>query len=298
MNDIRAIKERYALNTQRYTIKKGVIIINADDGRFVFKKNKGNDIEKLYRYLDSRGFSHYVPLVKADDYFNVYEYIDDIDTPMEQKAMDIMYVLSLLHNKTTHYKEVDIDDYKKIYEDVNYQIEYYYNYFTNLIEKIETEVYMSPASYLLARNISKIFALLSFCKHEIDSWYRLIRGKRKQRVVTLHNNLDVDHLLANNDMYLISWEKSKIDMPIYDIYNIYKKHYFDLDFFELLRVYEHKYPLLPEERKLLFVLLSLPEKLEFTNDNYHNCKVINNYLDYIYKTDELVSNYYATNKVE
>jgi len=298
MNNIREIKNKYALNTQRYTIKKGVTIVESDNGRFVFKNNSGNNIKDLYKYLNLRNFDHYVPLIETDDRFNVYNYIEEIDIPMEQKALDLMYILSLLHNKTTFYKEMDIDDYKKIYEEISTKIEYYYKYFTNLIEIIEAKVYMSPAEYLLARHISKIYLSLAFCKREINNWYQLIKGKRKQRLVTIHNNLEVDHLLESDGMYLTSWEKYKNDMPIYDIYNLYKKHYFDLDFFELLRVYENKYLLLPEERKLLFVLISIPEHIDFSSDQYQNCKLVNKYLDYVYKTEEFISNYYSTDKVE
>ncbi len=298
MNSIKEIKEKYALNPQRYTIKNGITIIDTNNGRLVFKKNKGNSIKELYKYLKTRNFEHYIPLIETDDRFNIYNYIEEVDVPLEQKALDLMFILSLLHNKTTYYKEVDIDDYKKIYEEINNNIDYYYKYFSALIEQIETKVYMSPAEYLLARNISKIYLSLSFCKTETSNWYQLIKGKRKQRVVMLHNNLELDHLLVSDGIYLTSWENYKVDMPIYDIYNLYKKHYFDLDFFELLKIYENKYPLLLEERKLLFVLITMPDKIEFTENHYLDCKLINKYLDYIYKTEELILNYYTTNKVE
>ena len=298
MNDIKTIKKRYALKTHSYTIKKGVTIVCAAEGRFVFKRNRGNDIATLYKYLKSRNFNHFGPLVNIDPDFIIYEYIDDIKLPIEQRGLDMMFLLSLLHSKTTFYKEGDFDDYKKIFEEVNEQLEYFYHYYTELIDNIETKVYMSPTEYLLARNISKIFYLLSFAKKEIEEWYKLIKDKRKQRFVTLHNNVEVDHLLENNEMYLISWENHDMGMPIYDIYNMYKKHYFDFDFFELLKVYENKYPLLKEEKKLLFILISIPEEIKLTANEYDNCKKVNQYLDYIYITNELLSNYYTANEVK
>ncbi len=291
MNDIRNIKEKYALNTQRYTIKKGITIVDADDGRFVFKRNSGNDVENLYKYLNSRNFNYYAPLIRSDDNYNIYNYIDEVDTPLEQKALDLMFILSLLHNKTTFYKEVDIDNYKKIYEDITDKINYYNSYYTDMINKIETKIYMSPTEYLIARNINKIYASITFCKQELNSWYQLIKGKHKQRLVTLHNNLELDHLIEGNEIYLVSWDKYKVDMPIYDIYTLYQKHYFDLDFNELLKVYEDKYPLLEEEKQLLFILIALPHKIDLTTDQYQNCKIVNNYFDYIFKTEELISNY-------
>ena len=57
----------------------------------------------------------------------------------------------------------------------------------------------------------------------MESWYELVKTKKRKRVVTLHNNLKLDNLIKNNQTFLISWDKSKIDMPIYDIVNFYNR---------------------------------------------------------------------------
>ena len=46
-------------------------------------------------------------------------YINDIDEPKEQKIIDLTNIITLLHNKTTMYKEIDLDNYKYIYEEIN-----------------------------------------------------------------------------------------------------------------------------------------------------------------------------------
>ena len=45
----------------------------------------------------------------------------------------------------------------------------------------------------------------------------MVKDKRKVRYVVVHNNLDLDHFLKGKNNYLISWDKSKIDLPIYDL---------------------------------------------------------------------------------
>ena len=152
---------------------------------------------------------------------------------------------------------------------------------------------MSPSQYLLARNITKIFSSLNFCKHELDNWYELVKEKRKQRFVVLHNNLDLDHFLRNDKSYLISWDKSKIDIPIFDIYKLYKKYSLDYDFEYILKRYENSYPLHEEERKLLIILISLPDRLEFDKKEYDLCKDISRQIDVLYKTEKLISPYYS-----
>ncbi len=294
MNNIREILKKYACNPCRYTIKNDVTIVDTDNRHFVFKKRKrDNNVKNLFKYLTSRNFNYFPNLISIEDEYDVYEYIEETDTPREQKAEDIMYLLSLLHNKTTYYQEMDIDEYKETYEKINNNLDYIYYYYNDIISSIEQKTYMSPSEYLIARNISKIMNCISFCKNEVEKWYQLIKNKPKKRLVTIHNNIDVDHFLRNENLYLISWDNAKRDLPIYDIYNFYKKDVFNYDFNKLLEIYESKYPLLKEEKKLLFLLLSIPEKFEFTNNEFENCKKARRLFDYLYKTEMLITPYYT-----
>jgi thiamine kinase-like enzyme len=141
------------------------------------------------------------------------------------------------------YKEIDIDYYKYIYENTIKQIEEIYNYYNIVMDNIELEVYMSPADYLICRNISYIYSAIDYAKKNIEYWYQIIENKRKIRVVTNHNKLSLDHYLKSDKPYLISWESSNIDMPIYDLISLYTNNYLDFDFTELLDIYLSKYPL-------------------------------------------------------
>jgi len=296
-NSINSILEKHALNPIKYTIKNNVTIVDTDKGRVVFKKKKDgnrNNVNNLYEYLNSRNFSYYPKLIQNDDRddYNIYEYIEEIDTPDEQKALDIINLIGLLHNKTTYYKEATEDTYKEIYEKIKKELDYLYNYYTDLITIVDNSVYMSPKEYLFARNISKIYACIMFCNVELDKWLDFVKDKKKQRVVTLHNNLELGHLVRSNEPYLISWENAIKDIPIYDFYNLYQKHYLDLDFIDLFEEYNERYPLLEEEKMLLLIMLSIPKKIEFIDNELECCKQIRKQLDYMYKTEELVKNFY------
>ena len=272
----------------RCTIKKKATIVDTDKGCFVLKERTGNNIKDVYDYLKSRSFEYYPGLIKFDDRYNVYEYIEDINTPIDQKAFDMMYILSLLHNKTTFFKELDIDEYKALYEDLTNKVEEVNSYYTNLINGIERTVYMSPSQYLIARSISEIYGALYYSKTELDNWYELVKDNNKKRIVTLYNNNDINHLIRNESLYLINWENSKIENPIYDMYDFYKKYALDFDFLDLLDYYEQQYPLLEEEKKLLFIMISIPEKVIFTDNEFENCKSAKNIVDYVFKTGSLI----------
>ena len=268
--------------------KKGkCLIVNVDNKKYVIKADN-NHISSLYSYLNSRGFNNYPKLLLNDDKYNVYEFIDNVNSSIEQKAYDLIELLSLLHSKTTYYKTMDIDEYKELFENSMKKIDSTVTYYNNLMNNIEIHMFMSPSEYLIARNISKIMSSLESSKNSIISWYDLVKTKAKKRIVTLYNNIDLDHILRNKDLYLLSWDKSKEGIPIYDLYEFYNKYsYLNID--DLLDYYEKKYPLLEEEKLLLSSLISIPPILEFTSNELDNCKNIKKVIDNIYRSEILVS---------
>lgn len=296
MKKINEVLKKYSLKPHRYIKEGNVTIIDTDQGRYVIKEKKKSN-NKIYNYLNSRNFDYYPNLLTdINEDYEITEYIEEFDIPPEQKIMDLIDLISLLHSKTTHYKEIDEDEYKEIYEDISNNISYLNSYYSDLIDIIDTKVYPSPGEYLLARNITKIFAAIMYSKNEVEKWYELVKNSHKKRLVVLHNNLDLSHFLRNSESYLISWDKSKIDIPIFDLYKLYKRNGLEFEFSEVLKRYEKNYPLLPEERKLLFILMALPDKIEFSKNEYQNCKEVNRMIEFVYKTEMIISPYYSKEK--
>lgn len=270
--------------------KNSYIIETKDNKKYVLKEENFKD----YDYLLSRNINFFPNSFKLDNY-TVYEYLDNIESSDEEKLLDIINLISLLHTKTTRYKNVDIDDYKLIYEDLSNQITSVNNYYLELNDLIDNEIYMSPSQYLLARNISKIYSAISFCRAQLDEWYDLIKENPKQRQAYIHNNLELDHLRRNNNPYLISWNKSKLDFPINDIYSLYKKYYYN-NFDTLLNTYQKRYPLKEEELKLFFIKISIPYKIEFTNNEFENTKKVKDLILYLDHGDNIIRPYYQKTK--
>lgn len=294
MLSLKEILKKYALKPHRYEKKGKVVYIDTEKGRFVVKNNNRN--KEILNYLESRNFDYFPKNINdIDDEYEILEYIEEANIPKEQKMMDMIDLVSLLHNKTTHYKEIDSNHYTQIYEDINNNIAYLYSYYTDLITIIESKVIPSPSEYLLSRNISKIYAALNFSKSEIEKWYEIVKDKKKDRFVVVHNNLDLSHFLRNKNSYLISWDKSRIDKPIFDLYKLYRRHYNEFDFVEVLKRYERNYPLSEEERKLFFILIALPDKLELDSNEYNLTKKTTSLIDNIFRTEVFVSPYYSKN---
>lgn len=286
MKQINKILKKNDIRALSYKKKGKVIIADTNIGKIVIKKNNNKDY--IYNYLNTRNFNYYPDIIEKDD-FIISKYIEDIDIPREQKILDLIDLVSLMHSKTTHYKEVSNDEYKKIYEDLSNNFEYLYQYYIDIISLIDEKVFMSPKEYTLARNISYIFKNIEIGKEYIEKWKNQIEGLTKKRVVVVHNNLDLSHYITNN--YLISFDKSKIDMPIFDLYNLYNNHNKDFSFLEILKRYEDNYPLKTYERELLFILLMMPKKIEFNDTEYNMCIKIMEEIERIKKTYILIEEY-------
>lgn len=279
----------------RYTIKGKSTILETTCGDFIIKP-KNKDINELYTYLTNRGFMNYPKIIDSSrDEVNVFEYVEDIKLPKEQKCDDLIEITASLHNKTSYFKEVSEDKFKSIYEDIKSNINYLSNYYNTLYEIGFNEVYESPSNYIFMRNYFKINAALEYANNELDNWYSLVTSETKIRVCLIHNNLELNHLLNNK---LISWDNYMIDTPVIDIVKLYKKEWKNIDFSEILERYMYKFPLLEYEKKLLFILISMPPEIKKSDNEFEKCKVVSEVMDYVFKTEELIRPYNTEHEEE
>lgn len=286
MKEINTLLKKNDIRALSYKKIGKVIIADTNIGKIAIKEN--NNKEYIYNYLNTRNFNYYPEIIESSNYV-ISKYIEDVEIPKEQKILDLIDLVSLMHSKTTHYKEVKEDEYRKIYEDLSNNFEYLYGYYLDIITLIDDKVFMSPSEYTLALNISYIFKNIEIGKAYIEDWLKQIEGLNKMRVVVVHNNLDLAHYFTSN--HLISWDKSKIDMPIFDLYNLYNNHNKDFSFIEILKRYESDYPLKDYERNLLFILMTMPKKIEFDDTEYNMCVKITEEIERIKRTHLFIEEY-------
>lgn len=291
-NSIEVLKKIY--KPYKYTIKNSCTMLESTTGNIIIKEKGKTNIKELFSYLNSRNFDKFPKLIEDNrSDVNVFEYIEDIEMPIEQKMSDLISVVANLHNKTTYHKEVTADKYKEIYENILNNIIYKEKIYEELILFAEDEVFPSPSNQLLLTNSSKIFDCLSFCKSELEEWYSLVKENHKERVALIHNNLKLEHFLRNKQEYLISWDNAVVDTPILDVVTLYRNESLKVNFSEILKEYLNSYELTDEELKLLFILIVIPDEVNVNNQEITNVQNIRRLLDYIYKTEELIRPYYA-----
>ena len=297
MKPIKEVCASFQLEPKRYRILKNVTVVESDDKQLVFKKQY-QDKKDLYRYLEMRGFHYFPPLLGERAGYEIYPYIEEAPLPREQKALDLMYVISLLHNKTTFYRTVDLNQLKKFYEEQSQTIDYLFQYYQDLQTMIEGQVYMSPSEYLWIRNSSLFYQQLNKAKELLENWYQLASKQKKERYALVHHHLSLDHFIEKENGYLISWDQAKMDLPIYDFYSFYEENTYDFDYTSLFEVYNAKYPLLKEEKLRLFLLLLIPHKIQLQKEEIKSCRSVYQELKRMEKVGDLISKQYKENAKE
>ena len=286
MNDLKEKLSVYnfKINSLKYIGK--VIIIDTTNGKYIYKN--GNNY-KIYEYLESRGFNYFPkPINSKDTTYELTPYVKELITPDEQRINDLVNLVSFLHEKTFFYKELDLDELKTMYENLNSGADYLMKYYNDLNNIIDNTTFMSPSEYLLVRNIDLFYYLISFVKVESTNWYNNLKDKRSIRYSMVHNNLKPSHILENNTTYLISWNKARIDLPYKDLKTILEDNYSKLDIENIIKSYVKNNKLDKNEYIFLLINLALPKKIEFTSNTCLDCYNLSNYIEYLRKIEVLV----------
>lgn len=273
----------------KITISGKSNILTTKDGNIVIKK-KNKDIKKLYKYLNSRTFNKYPKLIDEIDNNYIYEYLNDYDIPTNQKIIEQAKTLAELHCKTCYFKNVKLDNFKEIYENIINNINYIEDYYNKLYDKALSEEYIRPSLYILIINSSLIRSNIKYLRKELETWYKMINELDKIRVVYNHNNLSISHFIDNK---FISWDNYTIDSPVIDLIKIYNNDYGKYDFSIFLNEYLNNFELLDYEKTLLFIMISLPKPINFTNNELNSTISVSKQISYIQNTNKLIRPYYS-----
>lgn len=264
MNNYKYLINKNNLKVNKITYKSNSVLINTPLGSFIIKENENI---KTYDYLLSRGFDYLLPIIDYDNSNILFKYEESINYDINEKALDYIKLLSLLHNKTSYYITINKEDNKKLYNNLNTYIDNIKSYYDELASSIENKEYYSPNEYLLIRNISVIYKNIFIVKDKLKKWYEKYKNNVRKRVCTLYNNCDLDNLIkTKNNIYLYNFSKSYIDSPIYDLNNFYDKFYQKFDFKNLYKSYNKVLELNEYEKELLLILNLLPLKIYIGND--------------------------------
>ena len=256
-----------------------LIVISKDKKKICKKKTKNKNIPIL-NYLNSKDFHNYIDTYIVDGY-EVREYLDEVDISIEDKLKELINVVSILHIKTTHYKNYSLNDIKLFYERNIDEVLKTKEYYNNLIEKNDIYLFLKPSINLLINKISIILVALDNSKYFLDKWYEIVKDKQRKRVVLNHNDLKISNFIMSNNSYLINFNKYIVDYPLYDLISIYKNNYQVIDMIDIYKEYNNRYKLYDEEKYLLFSLLLKIDILDFNDIEIINTRKVSYLINYL-----------------
>lgn len=270
-------------------------LIRKDNKDYLYKV-KSHNKEKLFNYLRLKDFQNFLPPEEVTDSYEIYPFIKEKNIPIEDKAIELINILSLLHTKTTTYQEVNKEKLEEDYDKIKQEILYLKNYYLDLQDFLETREFMAPAEYILMINISKFHKALKYAERKLDDWFQEKQNTIKERVVQVHKNITLDHFLIGDNSYFINWDKSTKATVIYDFLNFYKNEFSSLEMSSLFDQYQSKYEYTKDELLLFQALISIPKKITFKNSNIINVIEARRVISYVEKTNAFLSKYNEKNK--
>ena len=202
--------------------------------------------------------------------------------------MDMIEIVALLHTKTISFKDITLDKYKELYDNLNNNINYSFNYYEERFNQYIQKEYNTPSEFLLLRNYSIIYEAFYYCLDMLDKWYVLVKDKTKQRVSLIHNNLKLEQFIHNTDSYLISWDNYRYDTPIIDLYNLYKNEWENVSFLDVFSEYNNSFELLEEEKILFNILVSTPYIDEKYINEYDECVKYRKLINYLNCSSKII----------
>ena len=288
--EIESIIRKRCIHPIAYRRIKSVYVIKTNKEEYVIKLHTNN--YDIYKYLLSKDFLFFPKNYNhPNDNYDISQFIKGLIMANEQRLSDYIKIIALLHFKTSYKREIDLDEIKEKYESISTRIINLRKHYQDLNEKIEHDIFFSPAAYLLIRNISLIYSILDISLSILNDVYNKIKNEKSIRVSLLHNSVDIDHLIISDHEYLVSWDKSFFASPIVEITEIYRKYYQYISLSDLLKIYENINKLTLLEKKALLINLAIPKELLLTTNTYSDTKIINDEINYLNKVYELLIKY-------
>lgn len=271
--------------SNKIEIINNIQIINEDNKKYIKKKTK-TSTNKLFEYLKNKQFNYYPVPTEINNQYEIYPYIEE--TEIKEKKVKLIEIIGELHNKTTTYEEISEELINEIYQAINNEQTSLRTYYLDLQDYLETKEFPSPEAQLLLNNISNIYKAINFSEYKLSLWYEIIKSKDKIRKVQIHNNLSVANLIFNDKPYLINWDSSKRDIPIYDFINFYKNEFNNLEMNVLFEEYQEIFEYTEDEQLLFESIISIPPKITFKKTHLINTIEARKEINYIEKTNEFL----------
>lgn len=215
-------------------------------------------------------------------YIYLMPYVDNNRGMMKEMKIKFYFeTLAYLHTTSFYYTKINQDYFKTLNQDIMDIIHEREIYYEQMIQNYESIVYRSPSQWLLVMNYYRIHQALCNARQYLSQYLQLTKDYTQIRVCLNYKHFDYDHI-ALKDRVLLSIDNMTIDLPIYDLFDMYQRIpdiLFDLDCFS--QYYFKNVELKEDEKRLLFCLMNIVPIIYYTDDEIENIIKLSRLLYYL-----------------
>lgn len=289
----RIIEDYYSIHILGYIkISNKTYKIKTSECFYYLKFTDDYDFEEIIDYIESIHLKCFVNIIKNKNNHVLTAYNDQFFYLMEElnnskclfkeaKIKSYFQLLSYIHSHSCYNIKVNQEYFKQIYNDIIVVISERLQYYNNVMNECEQSKYRSPSQWLFLLNYYRIHDSLKEAEYYLKLYMNKVKDCQINRVCLIYKHFHYDHIFLKHQK-LISLDQMQINMPIYDIYDIYKKLpdiLFDLDCFS--EYYLKNMKLDNKEILLLCTLLKIVPIIYLENDEVNNIIKISRLLYYL-----------------
>ena len=266
--------------------------LKTDCGTYALKRTQSRQIETICEYIETLHVSCFVEVLlnKNNEYITSYEngyfYIMPfVDVGQDMlKEMKIKYyfeTLASLHYQSCYYTKVNHQYFETLNHDILQILNERTLYYEQMIQNFENMTLRSPSQWMLVMNYYRIYESLCSARQYLSQYLEQVSDHHQIRVCLNYKHFDYQHISLKQKVFL-SIDNVCIDLPIYDLFDIYQRIpdiLFDLDCFS--EYYLKKMKLKDDEKLLLCCLMNIVPIVSYQNDEIENIIKLSRLLYYL-----------------
>lgn len=281
-------------------INERVYKLKTDQGDYVLKLTTTRDIENIYEYIETLHVNCFIRILLnknneyitsyQNQYFYIMPFVDNSqETFKEMKIKFYFETLAYLHSHSFYYTKVNHQYFETLNHDILKILDEREQYYGQMIQNFEQISLRSPSQWMLVMNYYRIYESLCNARQYLSQYLDKTKDHHQIRVCLNYKHFDYNHISLKQKV-LLSIDNVCIDLPIYDLFDIYQRIpdiLFDLDCFS--EYYLKKIALKEDEKLLLCCLMNVVPIVSYEGDEIENIIKLSRLLYYLDSINYFIS---------
>lgn len=289
----KVLKEYYEIDVVGIIkLSPQVYKIKSHQSIFVAKIVNNKNIEKVNEYIEVLHLNCFVKpcLNKFNEiitpfqqqYLYLMPYVDNSQGVLKEMKIKFYFeTLAYIHLNSFYYTKINQDYFERLKNDILSIIQERELYYEQMIKNYENIVYRSPSQWMLVMNYYRIYDSLCQSRQYLSQYLNITKDYKQIRVCLNYKHFDYNHISLKQECFL-SIDNVCIDLPIYDLFDMYQRIpdiLFDLDCFS--QYYFKKVKLNDDEKTLLCCLMNIVPVIYYGQDEIENIIKLSRLLYYL-----------------